>query len=44
MVRLYRKHVLQEPEGAELIALSAIQPALKPRAEREAEGVGSFGG
>jgi 7,8-dihydro-6-hydroxymethylpterin dimethyltransferase len=46
MAKLYRKHVLQEPEGAELITLSAITPALKPRAdrpERDETEVDSFG-
>jgi uncharacterized radical SAM superfamily Fe-S cluster-containing enzyme len=41
MMRLYRKHVLKEPDSVEFVPVSTIAPAAKPKpAEKE---VGSFG-
>lgn len=41
MMRLYRKHVLKEPDTVEFVPLNTIAPASKPKpAEKE---VGSFG-
>ncbi len=45
MAKLYRQHVLKEPQGPELVQVQGIQPA-KPKAEEAAElreEVGSFG-
>jgi len=41
MARLYRKHVLKEPDRPELVPLSSIQPV--PKAGEQREQVGSFG-
>jgi uncharacterized radical SAM superfamily Fe-S cluster-containing enzyme len=43
MAKLYRKHVLKEPDAPELVTLGAIQPAQKHASETEHEEVGSFG-
>ena len=42
MAKLYRKHVLKEPEGPELVQLG-IKPAPSPAVEEKREEVGSFG-
>jgi uncharacterized radical SAM superfamily Fe-S cluster-containing enzyme len=46
MARLYRKHVLKEPENVEFVPLSGIAPAKPANSEKPAEKkeeVGSFG-
>jgi tetraether lipid synthase len=43
MAKLYRKHVLKEPEGPELVKLNGITPKAKQPAEKDREEVGSFG-
>lgn len=45
MARLYRKHVLKEPESVEFVPLSGIAPAkpVAPKVEDKKEEVGSFG-
>jgi hypothetical protein len=41
MMRLYRKHVLKEPESVEFVPLSTIAPApVKPAAPKEKQGSG----
>ncbi|MBS1826167.1 MAG: radical SAM protein [Acidobacteria bacterium] len=42
MMRLYRKHVLKEPENVEFVPINTIAPA-KPAAKSEEKEVGSFG-
>jgi uncharacterized radical SAM superfamily Fe-S cluster-containing enzyme len=44
MAKLYRKHVLKEPDGPELVSIQAPAQAPKPKpASEEREEVGSFG-
>ncbi len=42
MARLYRKHVLKEPENVEFVPIHTIAPA-KPAPQKEEKEVGSFG-
>jgi len=44
MMKLYKKHVLKEPEGEGLVQIGSIAPAPKPAAKKESqEEVGTFG-
>ena len=44
MAKLYRKHVLKEPDAPELVSIQAPAPAPPPKpAAEEREEVGSFG-
>jgi uncharacterized radical SAM superfamily Fe-S cluster-containing enzyme len=43
MARLYRKHVLKEPDSAPLVQLQAQNPPAAPQPAEDREEVGSFG-
>jgi hypothetical protein len=43
MAKLYRKHVLKEPDAPELVRIQVAAPAQPPKPAEEREEVGSFG-